>query len=200
MKLSRRAPAPPWQLALAKPRRPTALPTDVDRDLHRDLHVVAAENRDVAVTDDVADDWLFDANAGPPMMAIAAAEVASTPATRVCSHHTRGHHSTRGIIGQRRPGATMSSHRGGWGSAASDGRRRRIGGTRGVSGSSRYTGSRSADRPRAVLHSGIISTEPYRMAAPAMKFPSARSGTTPSFGVSLLLMCQTTGSMCRWAG
>jgi hypothetical protein len=29
---------------------------DVDRDLHRDLHVVAAENRDVAVTDDVADD------------------------------------------------------------------------------------------------------------------------------------------------
>jgi hypothetical protein len=29
---------------------------EVDRDHHRDLHVVAAENRDVAVTDGVADD------------------------------------------------------------------------------------------------------------------------------------------------
>ena len=57
---------------------------DVDQDLHRDLHVVAAEKLPTT--------RLFDANAGPPMMAIAAAEVASTPATRVlictyCSCH-----------------------------------------------------------------------------------------------------------------
>jgi hypothetical protein len=58
------AAAPPAQLALAKPGASVA--ADVDRDLHRDLHVVAAEDQDIAVTDDVAGIGLFDANAGPP--------------------------------------------------------------------------------------------------------------------------------------